>query len=1211
MKLLELQQILRAADPAAVLVSPRVLERVIQEICKLPNLFWAVPHRQSYVVDRQILFRHVEQEELELESDQLLPPTVLLLARPTFEELSAGETEALLLKYWQRLFHAKIHAALGERYTCGQLTLADIRDRIEQIGQVEFEEIRSVLTHDQYLLPEADERGVYVEFAAVYYDLRYFAPDLLPVYFPGLRDLACVEAVLRRDVDADALFHQTRLAGAPDPSTRHAEARPDESQEFYWKLVQSSERAARHGNLVRAAILRMRAARVAPGPLQFGTRAEAVQFLQRLAGRLQNALQLTDADVSEWMKDLPALLDKADQGAYPVEAALLFDLQKTCLDFERDIYALDLVEWALSAGRKPIKRPLPSQRSVLVIKHLRAAAQRLTLARLSDADRQHFGSLLQSALQGCEERLRAKFRPVLATALHDVGLQPTNAPERTAFNKLIEEILDRITEHGYLTYGDLRDAISRNQLKLRDLADPQEFIRGDPLLRLDRRLATLLDGVYRPSEIYLRLLERTTALSFGTATGRWLTRFVLLPFGGAWVVLELVLLILGFFLGPSTALAFPPDALAAGRVAVVAPIRAAVPVVEPEEALIRPIIFYPLVVALGFFLLAVLHHAGFRRKCRRALFKAGRALRIVLIDWPIRLVQIPALKQIFGSWSFQLLYWYILKPAALCLLLWFWWPEPFETWLGAAGIFALAYLMLNSRLGYAASEAANQGLHRSFELLRAGLIPGLIHLVTRVFKQVTDAVEHFLFTIDEWLWFRSGESRTSLVVRTILGLLWFPIAYAARFFMVVLIEPGYNPLKAPISILAAKFMLPVTGALTLWLNGTLEGWPTGLGVLVFTLGFLIIVHLPDVFGFIVWEMKESWSLYAANRPRSLRPVILGSHGETVRRLLRPGFHSGTVPKLFTRLRKAERRARVTGNWRRSRACRRALHEVEDAFRQFVIRELVYLLNQSRSWQGQGLEVGQVELASNRISVELALAGHPDRAVWLDFEECAGWMVAHVRDVGWLARLSEEQALALNTALAALYKLAAVDLVREQLQANLPRAGDRGQEPERAEPRPEERDGTPEKPALEPRSLEEAIKEAETHLAIGPPPPVPRPSAVTCPPSPVPNYDITRTGLAVWLDRRHGTAIHYHLVDEARLVTPHRADGEPAPDWPTVELPRLMFGAIVLSWEHLVSSWQKDSEGQPHPRLVCHGFEVDLISPARPFPAGRRGEEAAG
>src|SRR5262249_3048588 len=75
--------------------------------------------------------------------------------------------------------------------------------------------------------------------------------------------------------------------------------------------------------------------------------------------------------------------------------------------------------------------------------------------------------------------------------------------------------------------------LSRNQLKLPDLIEAQEFVRGDPLLRLDRRLATLLDGVYRPGEFYLRWLERFTALGFGTVNGRKLSRYFVFPFGGA------------------------------------------------------------------------------------------------------------------------------------------------------------------------------------------------------------------------------------------------------------------------------------------------------------------------------------------------------------------------------------------------------------------------------------------------------------------------------------------------------------------------------------------------------------------------------------------------------------------------------------------------------------------------------------------------------
>src|SRR6267378_2122301 len=109
MKLAELKDALRQADPAAVLVSQRVLERLIQQERKLPTFLWAVPHRKCYVLDRHILFRHVDQDELDLEPDRLLPPTVILLARPSPEELQNTKPEDILLKYWRRLFHANIH----------------------------------------------------------------------------------------------------------------------------------------------------------------------------------------------------------------------------------------------------------------------------------------------------------------------------------------------------------------------------------------------------------------------------------------------------------------------------------------------------------------------------------------------------------------------------------------------------------------------------------------------------------------------------------------------------------------------------------------------------------------------------------------------------------------------------------------------------------------------------------------------------------------------------------------------------------------------------------------------------------------------------------------------------------------------------------------------------------------------------------------------
>ena len=45
----------------------------------------------------------------------------------------------------------------------------------------------------------------------------------------------------------------------------------------------------------------------------------------------------------------------------------------------------------------------------------------------------------------------------LQDALDEVGLCPVNLPERVARHKLIEELLDRIVERGFLTLGDLRD----------------------------------------------------------------------------------------------------------------------------------------------------------------------------------------------------------------------------------------------------------------------------------------------------------------------------------------------------------------------------------------------------------------------------------------------------------------------------------------------------------------------------------------------------------------------------------------------------------------------------------------------------------------------------------------------------------------------------------------------------------------------------------
>ena len=134
------------------------------------------------------------------------------------------------------------------------------------------------------------------------------------------------------------------------------------------------------------------------------------------------------------------------------------------------------------------------------------------------------------------------------------------------------------------------------------------------------------------------------------------------------------------------------------------------------------------------------------------------------------------------------------------------------------------------------------------------------------------------------------------------------LTYVLRFVVRLVIEPQVNPIKHfPVVTVAHKVLLPII----LGTYKAIQQPPLGLdrdtaGIIVFLMQFIV----PGIFGFLVWELRENWRFYRANRPWTLRPIAVGHHGETVSRLLRNGFHSGTVPKLFGRLRRARRREEI-------------------------------------------------------------------------------------------------------------------------------------------------------------------------------------------------------------------------------------------------------------------------------------------------------------
>ncbi len=690
-----------------------------------------------------------------------------------------------------------------------------------------------------------------------------------------------------------------------------------------------------------------------------------------------------------------------------------------------------------------------------------------------------------------------------------------------------------------MTFSDLRDTISRNQLKLPDLHDPHElFVRGDPLLRLDRRLATALDGVYRPGEIYLRWLERLTAPAFGTAIGRWLMLWLLLPFGGA-AIMVLGAEVLYEYVHPraqgSVARAFFDIAPAAAQatqqeadeakppveaLAPPLPIRESGARAEPEWLwdTNREVRFLKLgvTVVLGFFLLALLHVDWFRRRCWQAILLSYRALRGLLIDLPVYLIRLEVVQKALNSWPFTLFWSFVFKPVVLCVLLYQMLPQgTFPTWPSWFIVFLLVNLLINSRFGRGVGEAIVQGVVNAYELLRAGLLPGLLRLLLWAFKRTIDTMEYVLHTVDEWLRFRQGESQLSLVVRGILGFFWYPLAALVRFYLVVLVEPGFHPLKAPISILAAKFTYPILFPLTEhWVT---ENFVPGLPRLIaYGIAGMTVWLSPDAFGFLFWETKANWRLYRANRQKQLRAVGVGPHGETVRQLLQPGFHSGTVPKLYARLREAEREAIRTGSWRATRTLRRSLTEVEQTIRRLVERELIKLLQESSHWKGEDLRVVGVALTPSRIGIELAQPASV-RPMRLEWEEQAGWLLASIREPGWLELLSEERRQAVTTALAGLYKLAGIDLVCEQVRDNLP-----------------------------PPALDFTLTPRDLVMEVGP---------------------------------RREAAVRYDLTRPKGPLKPRPVNSSPAVDWPSLDPRKLIFARVPLSWEQWVKSWQGTPSGE--------------------------------
>jgi hypothetical protein len=1058
--------LLQEAEPAALLIEARILRRVVRLDRRLPGFGLAALNRKSYCLERDRLLSFVDRDEVELPEGVELPRLVILLARSEDEAFLEVETpQSMLRRYERLLFRESVRVELLRRAMDAQSRAEWAAYRARRLGKVEFAEAQAVLLRDEHLFPSPTELETYVEFVCQYLDFRYYSPDSLPAYFPAVRDWDAVARCVADDIDhariherlqaselcraaADASgkfdqLERSAPAGGPAPST------PLPTADFR-RWQSQAESAAALGNCVKAALIHTRAALRASPELASEAHALARAEIRRLATRLHTALRsdhepldseppnpnssnrdsLEEGPVDDWQAALVSLLAPAARGFWTNEGRLLYDLQKVCMERERGVFRVDLIEWARTLGARPLRRPLPLLRDALVVKHLKTARRRVATARVAEVDRERLMRLVRGVLSRSERETRRNLRPVVTMTFNQVGLAPDNIPERVAQRKIVEELLDAIVEHSHISFANLRDAVSKNDLKLPDVASPKELIRGDRLLRADRKLDRHLDGIYRRAAVYQRWPQRISSLVFGTPLGRLMTKHAALPYGSAFLALEFLRHLTAGIVGNQ---AKGPD-----------------PSADPlhdlphmEGASRAGFLFYAMVAVLGTWLSLVIHRSDFREWNIAQLRRLWHLLRILVIEVPRRIVNSPVVRRVLESHWFSGLWNYLLRPglttAALCGVAYPLRLVPSQRL--AFEIFLIVNLFLNSPGGRYLTEIAGDFLVRLWHELTARVFASVLQWVIAVFQALLVWLERVVYVVDEWLLFRRGDRGGLQVFKLLGGVAWFFISYLVVFVFTLLVEPQINPIKHfPVVTVSHKLILP-TGPLFVKQLTPYLG-PVQANTLVWTTIWLI----PGVFGFLVWELKENWRLYVANRARGLRKTAVGQHGESMARLLRPGFHSGTLAKAYTALRKAIRKSEsraeaassaptdgsVDANWIQPRWD--AVRRVERAIQRFVEREWIAVLEEARFLNGSAISVDRVDAANFRADVYIACAAFPGERICLTWEDLEGVLSGGITAEGWIVRLDGDDRETLNMALNGLFQRAGVDRVHGPIGA---------------------------------------------------------------------------------------------------------------------------------------------------------------------------------
>jgi len=997
---------LRQLHPAARLVPARMLARIIRREFDLPDdAVVRVPHTFCWNIARDRVLSWFSVEELNFTGDT--PDYLYLVAAPAIRPELLGET--IPPGHLTRcVYHAMLDHRIDGAFRADKVRPEQIRRFFRERGPAVMDEVRAVLDDEVRLSEEPSDRELLREFASLFCEVYYFDADLLAAYLPGVVDPVGLEKQFQTWFGSADLFHElqpggpTELPASPQEVklpgiVAESELPPVVSGSEADVLRQKADVLSRSGNDVRAIHLLQAA----------GDHSQADETLHRLSARVAIAVREPTA-AGEWFDLLRPAIIRIEADYWGRADRLLYDLQKACLDTEKTIYAVELPTWIVTLGRQKIKRPLERPREVRVLLALRKATARIPRLELGLDDEKALTERMEAAAHECETRIRAEFGPILQQVLCEVGLEPAGLTEVIARGRIVAELLDQIIANGYLRIGDLRDALARNRLKLEDLRSPGEWLGGDALLRANRLLSERLDGVYRRGEIYLRALQRGSSLAFGTRVGRFLTLNLALPFGGAFMLLEGVghMIEAGeglyeFLAGvPSVPKSTVAASGAAGQLIVGLP---------------HTLANTWNILLMGMFLLLMIRIRPFRRA-------VGHVAWLAFVDLPRRVFRSPIVRGIFNNPATRFFRRHLLMPTLFAALFFvsarLFGGDDREAWISAAVGYLVPLVFFRTRIGRGIEDTVNDGIELVWRVVSLNFLLAIGRFLLAIFRGLLEGVERAIYTVDELLRFREGDSSISYVFKLVSGTVWWLITYVVRFALNLLIEPQINPIKHfPVVTVSHKLLLPLAPSLA-----------RQAGVETATMG-IIVSGIPGIFGFLAWELKENWKLYRANQSPTLNPVAVGSHGEKMRSLLHPGFHSGAIPRTYGRLRKAVRRMRRSGDHKSLYKHEHNLEHIGEAIHQMLEREMVTLLRSSRRWSARRIDAGVVQMSTNRVRLNLKI---DDETITILIEDRAGWLIASLENRGRYDTWPAPQKTAFADALMGVYKLCGVDLVREQL-----------------------------------------------------------------------------------------------------------------------------------------------------------------------------------